>query len=416
MRFFCFSVLLIEFVTGFVDRGFWLLNKFQHEADCEESYTISIDKSIWRKAASVLNQTALVNDDSIEQLTSVLTEITSPFGVSDPNIALQCPLAVAALLQRLALTLFNSSQSTWKRVLRMIHLAKLFYLHKYPDLGEFLESTRWPVSINDMMLVIRETRNFERSNLEQIVAEDSRTSTDEHKVEIVSYCYYPGNGTQLPRWSRENKNAYADHWGISIKHYNTPLARDSHAWMNKLLALEGSLASDVDWVMWVDCDAFFMNWEVHPQSVLASTPNSANLVISEDANMLNSGVFFLRNCEWSRNFLKTIKGLLNAPSPFSFRDNAYHEQSPMMYWLFFPTGLELGSSNLSPGYRPEVYLVYQKIINAYPPEIALKSSFLQHDVYEKGDWIVSFNGCGSLLGGEYCESMWSRYFDMSFHK
>ncbi|KAF4703063.1 alpha-1,6-mannosyltransferase, partial [Perkinsus olseni] len=214
---------------------------------------------------------------------------------------------------------------------------------------------------------------------------------------------------------RTNKEAYAQLRGYGFS--RSPANQHAHAWRNKIEAIQRRLqqGNGLDWVMWVDCDAFFMNPdETIEDFVERWATEEDHLLISEDANMLNSAVFLLRNSDWSRALLNRVLSLLDAPSPFSYRDNQYHEQSPLQYLLLVPGILDLSSN--STGYAAGVRLVPQKSLNAYPKETALRSSIMVHDVYEEGDWIVSFNGCGSLLDNPTCEGMLAEHHRVSMEK
>lgn len=65
------------------------------------------------------------------------------------------------------------------------------------------------------------------------------------------------------------------------------------------------------------------------------------------------------------------------------------------------------------GYAKEVAVVPQRWINAYPPETTEKSAAMLHETYVEGDWMLSFNGCGILLGGPMCEQTLQKYHDAS---
>ena len=394
--------LYLHIYTATQPRGHWLVDKYYREADCTRDAlaTTHVDYVLWDKVHEILTGPA-----TIDQLTHVAQGLLIPVnGLVDPTLALQCPLGTAAVLQALGLALVQSGVPS--RGLRVLHLAKLFAFHKYPELGDGIEQTRWKLGIMDIMNGIKFASPF-ASSVGGLVGPTERGKT----VTIVSYCYYPGGRTKLPEYSKGNKEKYGAISGIKVVHHDKPFSQAGHAWMNKLLAVETAMSSeDSDWVMWVDCDAYFMNKHFDINNFLSQVPKEKQLIISEDANHLNSAVFLLRNTEWSRHFLKNVRNLLTAPSPFSFRDNAYHEQSPLMYLVLVPSVFDGANPD---GYAKEVLIVDQKMMNAYPVEIAHRSSFMQHAMYEPGDWIISFNGCGSLLGGEYCEEIWKSHFEQS---
>ena len=49
----------------------------------------------------------------------------------------------------------------------------------------------------------------------------------------------------------------------------------------------------------------------------------------------------------------------------------------------------------------------------YPPDTALKSDMLRHDDFRGDDLLVSFNGCGTILGGPACEELFWTYHNTS---
>jgi hypothetical protein len=61
---------------------------------------------------------------------------------------------------------------------------------------------------------------------------------------------------------------------------------DRHPAWGKLAIMRKYLApeKDFDWVVWTDCDTFFMNHEI-PLAALFTRPD---LVVTEDGNMLNT--------------------------------------------------------------------------------------------------------------------------------
>jgi hypothetical protein len=59
-----------------------------------------------------------------------------------------------------------------------------------------------------------------------------------------------------------------------------------------------------DWVMWADADTVIMNSDVRIQDFLPADPTKDLLVAPDKGGGYNSGVFFLRNTAWSRQFLQ----------------------------------------------------------------------------------------------------------------
>lgn len=68
----------------------------------------------------------------------------------------------------------------------------------------------------------------------------------------------------------------------------------------KILLLADVIARDVEkqyeWYFWMDTDAIFTNYTYNFRTLLS---DNHNLIFSD----VNNGVFFIRNCEWSKSFL-----------------------------------------------------------------------------------------------------------------
>eukprot|EP00527_Entomoneis_sp_CCMP2396_P006523 CAMPEP_0198141074 /NCGR_PEP_ID=MMETSP1443-20131203/4145_1 /TAXON_ID=186043 /ORGANISM="Entomoneis sp., Strain CCMP2396" /LENGTH=346 /DNA_ID=CAMNT_0043803697 /DNA_START=90 /DNA_END=1130 /DNA_ORIENTATION=+ len=75
------------------------------------------------------------------------------------------------------------------------------------------------------------------------------------------------------------------------------------AW-SKILAVAQLMDEDkCDWIMWTDADTVVMNSDQKIENFLPSDPSKHLLVGSDNGGGYNSGVFLLRNTEWSRQFL-----------------------------------------------------------------------------------------------------------------
>merc|ERR1712232_903695 len=91
------------------------------------------------------------------------------------------------------------------------------------------------------------------------------------------------------------------------------------AW-GKIKLMEEHLALQKwDWVMWADCDVYFMNLSVTLDSLLfryGSKPQEMHLaldpgfhfLVTEDHAMLNTGIFLARSSDWSAAMLDRVWG------------------------------------------------------------------------------------------------------------
>lgn len=66
------------------------------------------------------------------------------------------------------------------------------------------------------------------------------------------------------------------------------------------------LTSRSDWFLWMDADAVILNQELDARAFL---DEAFDLIISNDCNGLNSGVFFIRNSPWSRALIESVYAL-----------------------------------------------------------------------------------------------------------
>ena len=87
----------------------------------------------------------------------------------------------------------------------------------------------------------------------------------------------------------------------------------------------------VDWVFWMDCDSYFMNFNITLDSILlryAGTQSqdgtgsssdtyqvdpSVRLLVTEDGSMLNTGVFFTRATRTNWEMLQRVWGEEDSP-------------------------------------------------------------------------------------------------------
>ena len=72
-----------------------------------------------------------------------------------------------------------------------------------------------------------------------------------------------------------------------------------------------------DWVAWVDCDLYFMDLDKTLDSLLLTyagnaqedpfwIDDSVQMLVTEDAQSLNTAIFMLRQSNWSRSLLASV--------------------------------------------------------------------------------------------------------------
>jgi hypothetical protein len=160
--------------------------------------------------------------------------------------------------------------------------------------------------------------------------------------------------------------------------------------------------SRFDYVMWMDCDALFINYSVRIEDLISMHPDK-DLIISEDGRGLSGGNWIVRNSDWSRDFLYSVL------STESFNDFDLRDQFGMLWTLLGPSTWPWKNSPLLQtfNYPPEVGLVPQRLINAYPYALCRPS---HHCFEDNEDFIVSF----ITLGAQSRTMAWSLLENFSF--
>ncbi|CAD7924912.1 unnamed protein product [Amoebophrya sp. A25] len=411
----------------------------------------------------------------------LLEHVLVPYKVVDPVFALECPLGTASLLRQFARYCLHLFQENCReRAVRVLQLAKLMTLFNFPDYGTMMQQSKWRADLGMLSGQVYELYgpDAQLASAADIatrrrVAEGSDLQAPSKlSIGIVSYCNYGNSSFPLPGWSRRNKESYAKRHGYALYHLEKPIVKQYHPWMNKLLAVRHFLGSH-DWIMWADCDAYFMTPEERVEMLLVDSATGTvgeamDFVIAEDGNMFNSGIFLLRNSNWGRKFLNNSIDLLAAPMPYSFQHNQWHEQSPFMYLALVPSILDINTlmdaddtaaqkrqeeqkkaaqeevsataydhvtadsllqqaearrhtasmkadEHRKLGYDPQhIRVIPQSLMNSYPPELVERTAHaLRHHAWRPGDFVISFNGCGSVLGGDICLRIFGSYFEQS---
>ena len=114
---------------------------------------------------------------------------------------------------------------------------------------------------------------------------------------------------------------------------------------------------------------------------------------TDDSPTPNTG-----NTEWSAQFLAAVYGDERLSV---FVDHPWWENAAMAYALRF----------LTPGQtHRHLRYVPQRECNSYPPELHAGATAEDETLYEDGDFIVAFSGCGVITASrERCNELYRRY-------
>ncbi|CAA7403327.1 unnamed protein product [Spirodela intermedia] len=109
---------------------------------------------------------------------------------------------------------------------------------------------------------------------------------------------------------RSNKMKYSAARGYDFHDAGDIVDRRRPPSWSKILAIQRHLP-DYDWVFWNDADSLVTNFSITLDSVLWTVIGDAefddlpDLILTEDFNGFNAGMFFVRRSRWSDGFLQT---------------------------------------------------------------------------------------------------------------
>ena len=411
----------------------------------------------------------------------VLEEPEIRDALADSKVSLRCASGSAAVLLVLA-DCYNSRDDS-VRALRVRQLAAIFLSFDYQMKGhEWIENSGWSVSwggsvdslIGGVERLVAADINRDQSMkglMEGIDITDGGTK----RIAIVSVCDYDRDVTPLAELSRINKRIYADKHKYDLvffdkaptytdyftEHGNMYNSRPP-AWTKIDAVLNVMVEGTHDWVMWMDCDSYFMDMDVslsgvidvalrqrgsdlaenefdsvitesiqslkewrppltassseaflqYTESLNNLTQNqdrSVHLIASEDGLMLNTGIFFIRRSACAFASLLQVRQLLFNRAPVTF--HPWWEQTGIILLNVLPFLLQKdrwAPVAINRGFAPFIHLLSQKQLNTYPPLIA--GMLRTHAAFEEGDFIISFSGCKVYTSQIVCNSLFVQYF------
>lgn len=391
---------------------------------------------------------------AIALLSEVLSTGTDTLA-ADPVSGFACSLGIAAAYRMMALAFGGNRQlirGSWayrrahQIALRFQHLAMVWITHAWEKFARreqgggayydvaYIDESAWPISLQEI--------NVEMTQVQDAIAEggmaqghrprwpevphDYRDAS--MRLGIVSLCAYPPDHV-LPRYASSNHDLYAMRHGYKNFVGRERLdAQRPPAWGKIKLVYQALDDPDVDWWLWFDCDTYFMNMTVTLDSLLlkygrsiddATEPTmdpAIHMIVAEDHAMLNTGAFFLKSSDWSRNFLRQIWG----PDNSVWTDHPWWENAAIL-WNFlkdnsekFRSGIHVdaddgGADDMDGIYPPEVRLVPQSEFNSYHPA----TSHFLHDTWAPGKFAIAFNGVLSNTSPEVIRVLYGNYYALS---
>ncbi len=163
------------------------------------------------------------------------------------------------------------------------------------------------------------------------------TSTNITVVGLVDYCVGDSYIT-LKKLIAYNRQTYANKWNYTIFSGNEDVFPaqtfiEPRAWLKAAYfyqLLTSTQTRDVDWLLWVDCDALITRFDLSVDDVLSDlkTTSQHHVVVAEDPHTeFNSGVMLVRNSDWSRELWGHA---LQKASNVSVREHKWWEQQALL--------------------------------------------------------------------------------------
>eukprot|EP00435_Cladocopium_sp_Y103_P028929 s186_g7.t1 len=283
------------------------------------------DRDAWSLPGDALTDALGPGSGDPVKLRAALTECAVGLGaalrlgalahVSDPAVR-----GAASEVQRRALEV----------ALRLQHLAAGWLIYAYNGPARhrdaFIDASLWPINSADF----GDEHRSVAALLQQLTGPmPERRAGGRASVVMVTICNYPED-SMLPRLAAFVHGIYAQRYAYR-HHRHSRHASDRPAAWGKVAAMQEALQDGpYNWALWVDCDLFFMDLNKSLDPLLPpETGDGVKMVITEDAQTLNTAIFFMRRSEWSLKLLEKVWGGESS----AFVDHTWWEQQAFVQEL-----------------------------------------------------------------------------------
>mmetsp|Transcript_171 Transcript_171/g.385 ORF Transcript_171/g.385 Transcript_171/m.385 type:complete len:471 (-) Transcript_171:174-1586(-) len=368
------------------------------------------------------------SDAALRGIHELLTVATTPF-----HRAFECPPAVASTYFSLAQIL--GFQGRLRRAAAIIQMGFVFIRDK-----GFSECTPWPMQGWDMLLAGRNVAHKVRELDAQAV--DLRAPRhvrfEKSKMAVVTVCAY-AEEEPVRLLSIGNHELYTQLHGYDLHMFTSPTQILPHAaggmdvndgkhkaffWKVNAVRNVFDMDANYDWVLWADCDAFFMDPErtldsiIHMYTSNTSSPTvpprqmdgapdweegamlaaaiaqdrtPVELLVAVDSTGINNGVWLMRNSDWSKKFLDRWwhSDILQGAG----ENHNCSDQSTMQHQLLQDNAMRLDAlwdSVEGPIWPPEVRVVAQEHLQSFHQATAMTVASRE---WVDGDFIRHHPGC-----------------------
>lgn len=138
------------------------------------------------------------------------------------------------------------------------------------------------------------------------------------------------------------------------------------AWSKILLLLKYLCNTDYDYIVWLDADTYIMNPDKTIEDIIQECSGGSEILASKDVGEINTGVMFIKNSRWSRDFFQRVW------DSTEFINSADWEQDAFIH---------LYNSDYNQAKKHVRIISNQKVFNSFWYQ------------YEPEDFILHFAGC-----------------------
>lgn len=169
-----------------------------------------------------------------------------------------------------------------------------------------------------------------------------------------------------------------------------------------------------DYIVWLDSDAVFMNFDVSFEQIIEYAGRDHDIIISEDDNGINSGVFIVKNSNMGKWLMKEMwdQDFLVEPSrlylPFKYEQRAFH-------YIYYGKEMMGRTYQNSEKIRKYFRIIPSCVFNSnvceelfYTMFTTLKKKDCSNE-YMKGDFIVHLAGKSPAIYRNYLLKQFALY-------
>lgn len=231
--------------------------------------------------------------------------------------------------------------------------------------------------------------------------QSSHRHTVTMKIGIVVIYDNAGGGWEDTLMSSviENRQKYCSMHGYTLIVANNLVDRSRPAAWSKILAVEKYIGN-FDFVLYMDMDIVIMNMTKRLEDFIFAFPfNQTDIIMTEDWNGPNTGVWLAKNSEWTKYFLRTawdegekfiVKRAPNGtPFPFEYEQRVFHFLLNTKAWARRDLPVYEGDVN---NIRQHIGILPQCAFNSYSLHPLDARGDREQSQYVDGDFLVHFAG------------------------